>query len=200
MSAVVFFVLAAAVGVASAALAWSQARRAASPTGSDPAAFALALKRVPAKDRLEELLRRAAPGSWEHDLAAEALAAPGQDAVVAAVNMALAEAEHALSRGAEWPKAGIRIALLGAAFLAFAAYLSGGGQVRGPLSIVAVGVAAALACVEAGRAARRNAERQRRAIDDLVTVLFGSEAPCRSQGAPRPPGGSASRPRRRARS
>jgi hypothetical protein len=138
--------------------------------------LALALKRLPARERLEGLLHRAGPGSWEHELAAEALAAGTQDARVAVVNVALAEAEHSLTRGAEWPRAGIRIALLGNALLAFAAYLSSGSQIKWSLSIAALGAVAALTCVEAGRSARRNADRQRRAIDDLVTVVFGDAA------------------------
>jgi hypothetical protein len=167
----IFLVLAVLVGVAAGALAWTQARRAASPTRGDTAGLALSLKRVPACDRLAELGKRAEPGSWEHALAHDALAASGQSARIAAVNLALADVEHALRLGAGWPGASVRIALLAAALLAFAAYLDGCG-IKWSLVIVAVGGAAALTCVEAGRSARRNAARQRRAIDDLVAVVF----------------------------
>jgi hypothetical protein len=167
----IFLGLAALVGVSAGALAWTQARRAASPTRGDPAMLALSLKRVPADDRLVELGKRAEAGTWEHALAHDALAASGQSARIAAVNLALADVEHALSEGAGWPSAGVRIALLGAALLAFAAYLDGCG-IKWSLVIVAVGGAAGISCVEAGRSARRNATRQRRAVDDLVAVVF----------------------------
>jgi hypothetical protein len=172
------------VGVASAALAWRQAQRAAAATGTDLTSLVASLRRVPAGERLTELHRRAEPGSWEHDLASEAVAAQSPDAQVGAVNLALSEADHALTHGADWPRSGIRIALLGAAFLAFAQYLFGSGELKWSLSIVAIGGVAALICVEAGRSARRSVLRQRRAIDDLVAVVFGDalrgEAPCHS--------------------
>jgi hypothetical protein len=169
----VYLALAVVVGLGSAALAWSQARRTAAPTGGDPAALAKALKRVPVGERLAELQRRTAPGTWEHELAVDALAAPDESARVAAVNLALAEVEHTLTMGAGWPRAGVRIALLGAAFLAFAAYVGGNGQVQAPLVIVAVGALAALTSVEAGRSAERNAARQRVAIDELIAAALG---------------------------
>jgi hypothetical protein len=168
-----FLALAVLAGIGSAMLAWSQVRRAAAPTGGDPAALAVALKRFPVAERLHELHRRALPGSWEHDLAAEALAAPGEPARVAAVNLALSEVEHALTQGAMWPRTGIRIALLCAGVLAFAAYLSDTSQIKWSLCIVGIGAVAALTCVEAARSALRHAERQRQAIDELVAAAFG---------------------------
>jgi hypothetical protein len=176
VAGVVFLALAVLAGVGSAVLAWSQARRAASPTGGDPAALAVVLKRFPVEMRLSELLWRAPPGSWEHDLAAEALAAPDDDGQVAAVNLALSEVEHALNRGAAWPRTGTRIALLSAGFMAFAAYLSDRSQIKWSLCIVGTGAVTALTCIEAARSARRNAESQRRAIDELVTATFGEAA------------------------
>jgi hypothetical protein len=169
----VFLALAVLAGAGSAVLAWSQVRRAAAPTGGDPAALALALKRLPVEERLRELHRRAPPGTWEHDLAAEALATEGETGRVAVVNMALSEVEHALTRGAAWPRTGIRIALLGAGFFAFAAYLSDQDQIKWPLCIVGIGAVAALTCVEAARSAERHATSQRRAIDELVAAAFG---------------------------
>ena len=195
--------LAVIVGLGSAWLAWSQARRAAAPMGGDPAAVTLALKRLPVGDRLAELQRRAAPGTWQHELADEALAARDEAARVRAINLALSEVEHALTKGAGWPRAGVRIALLGAALLAFAAYIAGDGQVKGPLVIVAVGGIAALTCVEAGRSAQRNATRQRQAIDELVAAVLGDTlrasdaASCRT--APGHRGRSPAAPERRLR-
>lgn len=173
MAAVVFIALAALVGIGAAALAWTQARRAAAATGEDLAPLTLALKRVHVEERLGELLRRSTPGSWVHELATEALAAPNGSARVAVVNLAISDAEHALSRGAGWPGAALRIALLGAGLLTFAAYLYGDGELKAPLAVVGIGVVAAFTCVEAGRSARRNAERQRRAIDELVATAMG---------------------------
>jgi hypothetical protein len=189
----VFLALAILAGVASAALAWSQVRRAAAPTGGDPAALALALKRIPPAERLRELHRRAPPGSWEAELAAEALAAETDAGRVAVVNLALSEVEHTLSRGASWPRTGIRIALLGAGFFAFAAYLSDRDQIKWPLCIVGVGVVAALSCVEAARSAERHATNQRRAIDDLVAATFGDTGR-EDSGAPRQAATAAHRP------
>jgi hypothetical protein len=197
-------VLAVLVGVGAAWLAWTQARRAAAPTGSDPAALTLALKRLPAGERLAELRRRAAPGTWEHELAVEAIAATDEAARVGVVNLALAEAEHALTRGAGWPRAAVRIALLGAALLAFAAYIGGSGGVKAPLAILGIGGIAALTCVEARRSAQRNATRQRRAIDELVAATLGETvraadaASCRTAPAARGrPAGPERRQRRR---
>jgi hypothetical protein len=168
----VFLAIAVLVGIGVAALSWSQVRRSAAPTGGDPAALALALKRVPAKERLGELSRRARPGSWEHELAAEALAAPDDVARLAAMNLALAAVAHALTAGALWPRTGVRIALLGAALCGFAAYVAEGGPSKWLLAIVLIGGVAVFACVEAGLRAARNATRQRRAIDELIAVAF----------------------------
>jgi hypothetical protein len=173
----VLFTLALVSGTGAAALGWSQARRVAGPAqGEDPAALARALRRLPGEDRVAELHRRSMQGSWEHDLAAEVLAAEGQAAKLAAVNLALAEAEHELIEGAGWPRAAMRIALLSAALLALlalAAYLLDGGTVQWPLSILVIGGVSAVTCFEAGRSARRNVAARRRAIDDLVEAVFG---------------------------
>jgi hypothetical protein len=169
----VFFALAVIVGVGSTILAWSQVRRAAAPTKGDPATLATTLQRLPAETRLRELLCRAEPGSWEHALAAEALHAPDDSAQVAIVNLALAEVEHELSERAGWPQVSVRIALLGAALLAFGARLADQDQSSWSLAIGAVGGIAALSCMEARRSADRHAAKQRRAIDDLVAVTFG---------------------------
>jgi hypothetical protein len=193
----VYLALAILADVGSAVLAWSQVRRAAAPTGGNPAALALALKRVPASERLSELHRRAPPGSWEAELAAEALAAQSEAGRVAVVNLALSEVEHTLSRGAAWPRTGIRIALLGAGLFAFAAYLTDRDQLKWSLCIVGIGVVAALSCVEAGRSAQRHATNQRRAIDDLVAAAFG-EAREGAADAARP-GASRNVPKRRRR-
>jgi hypothetical protein len=169
----VFFALAVIVGIGSAVLAWSQVRRAAAPTKGDPVALAVALQRLPAETRLRELQCRAESGSWEHHLAVEALDMPDESARVAVVNLALAEVEHELNEGAGWPRASFRIALLGAALLAFVARLADESQSRWSLAIGAVGGLAALFCMEARRSAERHAATQRRAIDDLVATTFG---------------------------
>ena len=180
MTGAVLFVLSLISGAGAAALGWSQARRAAGPvSGEELAALARALHRLPEADRVAELHRRTPPGSWEHDLAAEVLAADGEAAKLAAVNLALAEAEHEIGEGAGWPRTALRIALLGAALLAIlalAAYLLDRGSTEWPLSILAVGGASALACSEAGRSAKRNAAVRRRAIDELVQAVFGDLA------------------------
>ncbi len=180
-----FVALAAVVGLGAVALSWSQARRAAAPTGGDPTALALALRRLPVSERLGELLRRTSPGSWEHDLAAEALVAPDDAARIAAMNLALAEVEHALTEGGLWPRTGVRIALFGAALCGFAAYFADGGWSKRVLAILLIGAGAALACVEAGQRAARHATRQRRAIDELIGAVFadmpkGDAAPRRA--------------------
>jgi Flp pilus assembly protein TadB len=188
----VFLALAAVACVASAGLAWAQARRAATASGADLEKLAAALKRLPEGKRLEELQRRSQAETWEHDLAAEALAVPVARRV-AVVNLSLADAEHLLTRGAEWPRGGLRIALVTAILFAVVSYLSGQG-VTWSLGILAVGGAAALVCVEAGRSARRSVARQRAAIDRLVAVVFG-EAPLASAG----PADRSPTPRRRRR-
>ncbi len=173
MHAVIFVAASAIAGVASAALAWRQVRRVDGALGGDPAALALALKRVPAERRIDELSKRAAPGTWAHEVAREVLAAPGDAAKVAAVNLALDDVEHALMEGAGWPGAGLRIALLGAALFAFAGYLAGGREITWSLASVAIGGVAALTCLEAGRSAKRRAEKLRRDVDALVVSAFG---------------------------
>jgi hypothetical protein len=192
----VLLAIAVLLGVGATMLAWSQVRRAAAPGSSSapitmggspvpPAALARALKRLPPEERVGELARRAAPGSWEHQLAVEALAAPGKAAQVATVNLALAEMEHTLTAGAAWPRSSVRIALLGTGLLAAAAYIVDREQIRWWLSIVALGGVAALACFEAGRRAEHHATQRRRAVDDLVAAAFGDGAAGGGDIAPR---------------
>ncbi len=194
MSGAVFLGLAVVVGVGSAALGWQQARRAAMAVRGDTVSLALALEKLPQSERLAELDRRSQPGTWEHELATEALAAPEPGAQVAAVNLVLAEVEHALTSGAGWPRAGVRIALLGAALLAFLSFLDGS-PIQWSIGIIAVGATAALTCLEAGRSAARSATKQREAVDKLVAAVFGD-----SRRQPRGRAGEAvpdRRPRRR---
>jgi hypothetical protein len=170
------------LGAGSAGLAWAHARRITRVTSTDVSALVIALKKLPEGERLPALSRRSRPGSFEHRVASEALAAPGDQARIAIVNDALADVEHTLRVGAAWPGAAIRIALFGATLLGVVAYLKAD-EIRWALAIVGIGGAAALACVEAKRAARRGAEAQRRAIDALVAVAFGALA----EGAPDTP-------------
>jgi hypothetical protein len=178
--------LAALLALACAALAWTHPRRVLAATGADAAALGQALRRLPVADRLRGLLERTAPGSWEHELAADALAAPDGHARVLAANVALADMEHALRRSAGWPRAGLRIGLLGHALLALSVYLADPVQPRWAAAILAVGGATALACVEARRSGEREAVRQRRAIDALLGVALpdGPIAPELGAGAP----------------
>lgn len=194
MAGVVCLVLSVLLGAGCAALGWSQVRRILGVMRADPVALTVALKKVPAPDRAHELQRRTEPGTWEHELAESALAVPGEDAGIAAVNRALADIDHALSQGARWPSTALRLSLMGAGLLAVAAFVADPGQVKWPAAILASGGVAALTCVEAGRSAERNLERQRKAIDALVAVAFevaeGQAAPAveprgrRSRGLP----------------
>jgi hypothetical protein len=168
----VFLVLASALAAASGALAWAHVRRVLAVARPDTEALALALKRMPSGERLAALRERAAPGGWEHDLAVDVLAAPDEEAKVAAVNLALADLEHALVRGERWPSAALRIALLGGGLLAILAKLLEPGQIRWTLAIVAVDGLAAMICAQAARTAARHADRQRRAVDALVAVAL----------------------------
>ena len=161
------------VGLAALALGWGHVRRVTAATAADPARVAASLRRVPPAERLEELRRRARPGSFEHGLAFETLAAEGEDAKVAAVNLALSEVEHAMTRTARWPRTAVRIALLGAGVLGFSAYIEDPGQLKWALATVAVGGVAAVGCVEARRAGERALGRQRRGIDALVSAALG---------------------------
>jgi hypothetical protein len=149
--------------------------------------LALALKRLPAGQRLQALQAQSAPGSFEHDLAAEVLAAPDEEAKVASINLALGEIDHALDRRASWPPTALRIALLGAGLLAFFAYLADPAQLRWPIAVVGAGAFSALTCAHASRSGARDAERQRRAVDALVAaaLAFPPEA-----ARPAPPGGA----------
>jgi hypothetical protein len=164
--------LAAALALFAAGISWSHARRVARLTSGDTRALAASLKRVPEASRASELLRRAPSGSFEHDIATELLRATDDAARIAAVNDALLDVEHALRQGATWPRAGIRIALAGGLLLGLSAWLSTR-DLRAAGILVAVGAAASLLCVEAGRTARRRADDQRAGIDALITVVLG---------------------------
>jgi Flp pilus assembly protein TadB len=154
---------------------------------------------VPEGSRASELAQRARPGTFEHEIATELLAAGDDAARIAAVNDALLEAEHALRQGATWPRAGIRIALAGGLLLGLSAWLATG-NLRAAVVLVAVGGASALLCIEAGRSARRHTEAQRADIDALITVVMGSLAADQPPlpGEARSPSGR--RPSRRRRS
>jgi hypothetical protein len=184
MGTALFVGLATVVGGGASALAWIQARRTASPDLEAVPALARALKLVPPHDRLLELRRRADPGSWEHELAGEALTV-ADGALIPTVNLALADLEHHLTARTSWPRAALRIALLGAALVACFAYLDAG-SVERSLGIVGVGAVAAILCHEAERTARRNAARQREAADALVATVFSHLDPLDREGeAPR---------------
>jgi hypothetical protein len=170
-------VLAVLLALGCGALAFGHVRAVLSVTRGDTEALTRRLMRVPAPERVQALLDGTEAGSWEHALAAEVLAAPNEGARVAAVNLALADAEHELERTARWPPTALRLAALGALLLGGAAYLADGDDLRWLLSILAAGGVAVLGCIEAGRSGDRHAARQRRAIDALVaTALPLSEA------------------------
>ncbi len=172
MTIAILSVLAAALGLFAAGLAWSHARRVAGVTLPGTRGLTASLKRVPEEARPAELERRAPPGSWEHGVATEFLHAPDAAAKIAAVNDALLEVEHALRQGATWPRAGIRIALAGGLLLGLSAWLATG-NLRAAVILVAVGGVSALLCVEAGLRAKRHAEAQRNDIDALIAVVMG---------------------------
>ncbi len=177
MAGLVFLALALLVGVGSAALAWSQVRRTALVMKGDCAALARALRRVPPHERVEQMRCRTAPGTWEHDLAVELQSIPEAAGQVAAVNLALSELERALAEGADWPRSALRISLLGALLMAFAAFLADPSQLRWSLTIAATGGAAAVVCLEAARTAKRNETQQRRAVDEMISVAVGDRLP-----------------------
>lgn len=200
MTGAVFLGPALALGVASAALAWAHVRRVLGAVRADTEALALALRRVPAAERLAALRDRTEPGRWEHELAVDVLAAAGDEARVAAVNLALGDVEHALGRTAGWPGTALRIALLGGGVVAFLAYLVEPGQLRWPLAILGVSALAALTCAQARRTADGHADRQRRTVDGLVAAVLvlppeaRAASPARAGAAPAP--GSRHRRRR----
>lgn len=198
MTIAILSVLAAALNLFAVGLAWSHARRVARATSGEARALATALKRVPEEARAGELERRAAPGSFEHSIAIELRDAPNDAAKIAAVNDALLDVDHALREGASWARAGIRIALAGDFLLALWDWLATE-TYRTPLILVALGVASALLCVEAGRSATRHTAAQRADIDALITVVIGrlaDQAPPQGERHR----GSGRRPSRRRRS
>ena len=191
MTGALLFALALIVAVASVTLASKHGRRALGLKRADLPALATTLERLPDTDRVAALLKNTEPGTWEHELAAEVLAAPDAEARVLSVNLALADVEHTLLGGAAWPPAALRIALLGTLFLAACAFLGDRGRPGWAMGIVGVGAVSALGCVEAGRAGTRRVERQRREIDALVGAAFALP---RGRTVPPPP---PRRPRRR---
>ena len=198
MTIAILSVLAAALSLFAAGLAWSHARRVARVTSGQARALATALKRVAEESRVSELERRAPPGSFERTIAAALRDAPDDAAKIAAVNDALLDVEHALRQGVGWPRAGIRIALSSGLLLGLTTWLATG-NLRVAVILVAVGGASALLCVEAGRSAARHTAAQRADIDALITVLAGhlaAQAP--PQGERR--GAPGRRPSRRRRS
>lgn len=192
MTGAVYVALSAVISGASSILAWAHVQRVARAVRADLDSVAASLKRVPPLERSRALLDRSTPGSFEHELASCALAAPNDEARVAAINLSLSEVEHALAERATWPSAGLRIALLGAGLCAFLAYVDEPGQLRSALGALAVGALGALSSAQARRSATQQAEHQRRAIDALVTAAFA--LPLEPRGAPLPP---LSRARRR---
>ena len=172
------------MGAASSWLGWAYVRQVARVLRSDAETLALVLRRTPANERLLTLLDRSAPNSFEHTLAAEALAAASEDATVAAVNFALSEIDHSIASRARWPATGLRIALFSAGLAAFVAYLTDPSVLRWPLAILAVGVVAALVCAQAGRTGDRLAAQQRRAIDSLVSAALSLPAEASTRAAP----------------
>lgn len=198
MTLAILSLLAAALDLFAVGIAWRHARRVAHLTSGATRNLTASLKRVPHASRASELFQRAPPGSFEHTLAAELLAADTDAAKVAAANDALLEAEHALRRGAAWPRAGIRIALAGGLLFGLSAWLTTG-NLRAAVILVAVGGASALLCIEAGRSAKRHADAQRADIDALITAVLGPLAdPPPSPAEARGPAGR--RPSRRRRS
>lgn len=188
MTGAVFLGLAVAVGAASAALAWAHARHVVAVLRVDAGALAVSLKRTPREERLQALLDRTQPGTFEHKLAAEALAAPNEDARVAAVNDALSEIDHALVSRAKWPSTSLRLALCGAGLAMLLAYIVEPSVLQWPLACLVAGAAAALTCFQAGRTSEQLVASQRRAIDALVSTVLAlpSEPASRSESAPEP--------------
>ncbi len=172
MTIAILSLLAAALDLFAAGIAWKHARRVARLTSGETRSLVSSLKRVPEASRASELAQRARHGSFEHGIATELLGAPDDASRIAAVNDALLDAEHALRQGASWPRAGIRITLAGGLLLGLSAWLATG-NLRAAVILVAVGGASSLFCIEAGRSAKRHAETQRVDIDALITVLVG---------------------------
>jgi hypothetical protein len=135
-------------------------------------ALAVALRRVPPEARLDELSRRSKTGSFPRAVADCGRLGSEDGARVAALNLALAELDHEMQRGATWPKAAIRLALLAAALLALVSYLVTH-LFDWPLAIALLGGIGAASCAQAERVARRHVDAQRAAADELVSVLFG---------------------------
>ena len=172
MTLAILSLLAAALDLFAVGIAWRHARRVARLTSGATRSLTASLKRVPEESRASELAQRAPPGSFEHSLAAELLHATDDASRIAAANDALLEAEHALRRGATWPRAGIRLALAGGLLFGLSAWLATG-NLRAAVILVALGGASSLLCIEAGRSAKRHADAQRADIAALITVLLG---------------------------
>lgn len=172
MTSAVLLALSVALAAACGALAWSHVRRVACVLQPDVETLALSLKRLPAADRLITLRDRTPSDSFERELAEGVMAAPDADAKVAAVNLVLADVDHALANGERWPATALRIALLGGGLLAVMAKLLAPGQLRFSVAIAAVDVLGAVTAAQAGRAATRHVERQRAAADALVSAAL----------------------------
>jgi hypothetical protein len=158
------------------ALAWSHARRVASLDARRIGGVVRTLKKVPSPERLAELGKFAAPGTFERALVDGAQGAPDGAGQVAALNLVLSELEHELTRGSSWPKAALRLALLGAGLVALVSYLVTG-VLQWSLTAVAIGGVGAIGCAQAGRVAGREVLAQRAAADELVAMLFGRLPP-----------------------
>jgi hypothetical protein len=189
LPASLFVAIAVAQSAACAALSYAHLRRVTRAASPDLGALTVALKRIPLAGRLEELARRAPPGTWEHRLTTDLLDAPTDEARVAAANEALADMDVALASSAGWPRAAVRICARVTLLLAVVAFLVERSN-HILLILLAAGGAGVIACAAAGRRARRLAAEQRAAIDGLVAALLG--APPSPAGAPPSP----ARPRR----
>ncbi|MFO0762302.1 MAG: hypothetical protein U0359_38035 [Byssovorax sp.] len=173
MAQALLIAMAVVLGAGCAWLSWAHVLRVGRATSGRASALAVALKRVPDAERVDELSRRADPGSWEHRFACEVGAAPTAAAKIVAVNDALGELDHLFQAGAGWPSAAIRIALFGGMLLAVSAWLDEH-SLGAALGIALTGVLSAGACFEAKRSAERRVAAERKAIDDLVAVAVGS--------------------------
>ncbi|APR87096.1 hypothetical protein A7982_12445 [Minicystis rosea] len=194
MTGALFLAPALVLGVACTMLAWAHVRRVTGAVRGDLEALSLALKRVPAGERAQALLDRTEAGSWEHDLAADILTTSNDDAKVSMVNLALADLAHVLERSDRWPATALRIALLGGGVLAFLAFITEPDRLRWPLTIAAISGLAALIAAQARRTGVLHAERQRRAVDALVTATLALPPEAHP---PSPVRGGPSAPRRR---
>jgi Flp pilus assembly protein TadB len=158
-----------------ASLAVTHARRVGRATSGRAGKLVGALKKVPATDRADALLRGAEAGTWEHRFAGDLVDARRDELRVQAANEALASLEHALEAGAKWPGAALRIVLFGGWLLVIVAFLLTQ-NVQIVLAIVVISLLSAGVIFQAARRSRELARTQRRDIDALVEVVLGSLA------------------------